>query len=106
MWFTASLLFKSQHQPAANGDPLWEEQIILLEATDELAAKQKAAQRGKAEEHEYRNQAGELVRWSFEQVERLCEIEGGELKDGAELFSRFLRESEVKSILTPFEDER
>lgn len=104
MWFTASLLFKSQHQPPINRDPLWEEQIVLIEAEDESVAKLKAAQRGKAEEHEYRNQTGELVRWSFEHVERLCGIEEDVLKDGTELFSRFLRDSEVKSILTPFDD--
>ena len=103
MWFTASLLFKSQHHPA-NRDSLWEEQIVLIEAEDELAAKQKAVKLGKTGELEYRNQTGELLRWSFEQVERLYEVEGNELKDGTELFSRFLRDSEVKSILTPFND--
>lgn len=104
MWFTASLLFKSEHQAASAGEPLWEEKIILVRAEDEAAAEGKAAQLGKAEEHEYRNQAGELVRWSFERVERVCQMEDDVLKDGVELFSRFLRDSEVKSLLTPFAD--
>lgn len=104
MWFTANLLFKSQRQANVNEGSLWEEQIILIEATNEAAAKQKAEHHGKAQENEYRNQAGELVHWSFEQVERLCEVEDVTLKDGSELFSRFLRDSEVRSILTPFED--
>ena len=103
MWFTASLLFKSGRPAATDREPLWEEQIILLEAGDELAAEQKATQHGKAQEHEYRNQAGEFVQWSFERVERLCQVEASVLKDGTELFSRFLRDSEVKSLLTPFD---
>jgi hypothetical protein len=106
MWFTASLLFKSQPQPTASADPLWEEQIVLLEARDAITAEQKAVQRGTAGEHEDRNQAGELVRWSFERVETVCEVEDSLLQDGTELFSRFLKDSEVKSILTPFEDEQ
>jgi len=70
----------------------------------ENAAKRKTAEHGRAAEHEYRNQAGELVRWSFKQVERVCEIEEGVPKNGTELFSRFFKEFEVKSLLTQFED--
>jgi len=44
------------------------------------------------------------VRWSFKQVERVCEIEEGVPKNGTELFSRFFKEFEVKSLLTQFED--
>src|SRR6266404_4637241 len=82
MWFTSSLLFKSKHRPTASGDPLWEERIILLEAESELVAKRKAVQCGKAEEHQYKNQKGELVHWSFEGVGRLCQVDQAVLKDG------------------------
>ena len=103
MLFSASLLFKSQHEPPSSGEPLWEEKIILLEALDESAAQNKAAQHGKAENHQYRNEKGDLVSWSFVCVERLCQVDDTVLKDGSELFSRFLRDSEVKSLLTPFD---
>jgi hypothetical protein len=104
MWFTASILFKSHGQLPLDGNLLWEERIVLVEAEDESSAERKAAKLGKAEEHEYLNQRGAAVRWTFEKIERICVIEGGLLKDGTELFSRFLRDSEVKSILTRFED--
>ena len=100
----SKLAFQIEASGQVDEGSLWEEQIILIEATNEAAAKQKAERHGKAQENEYRNQAGELVHWSFEQVERLCEVEDVTLKDGSELFSRFLRDSEVRSILTPFED--
>ena len=104
MLFTASLLFKSEHEPPSNGEPLLEEKIVLLEAVDKTAAQNKAAQYGKAEEHQYRNEKGELVSWSFKCVERLCQVDDTILKDESELFSRFLRDSEVKSLLTPFDN--
>jgi hypothetical protein len=105
MFFSGSLLFKSEHQPDSNPYPLWEECVILIEAENESDAKVKAAQHGKAGEHEYKNQAGELVRWSFERVERVCHIDKDALTDGTELFSRFLKDSEVKSLLTSFNAE-
>ena len=102
MWYSASLLFKSERDGICAVEMLWEEQIVLIEAEDEVEAKQKATQYGAAKEHEYRNQKGESVRWVFKQIERVCEVDPT-LKDGAEVFSRFLRESEVKSLLTPFD---
>jgi hypothetical protein len=104
MYFTASLLFKSVHTPSDHEAPVWEEQIILFEAEDASAAERKAAVYGKAHEVEYRNQADELVHWTFERIERVCEIQDDLLKDGTELFSRFLKDAEVKSLLTPFDD--
>ena|ERR1043166_7095937 len=105
MWFTASLLFRSDHRGARNAkEPLWEEQIILFDADDEPAAERKAAQYGQAQEHEYLNRDGELVHWKFVQVESVYQVDAPVLGDGTELFSRFLRDYEVRSLLTPFDD--
>jgi hypothetical protein len=104
MWFAANLFFKSQRENNVDAGPLWEEQIILIEATNEAMARQKAGRQGKAQEIEYRNQTGKRVRWSFEQMAGLYKIETDALKDGTELFSRFLKNSEVGSMLPPFED--
>ena len=103
MWFSASLLFFSEHVGHSVANPLWEEQIILLQGADEDAAKAKAELRGKAEEHEYRNAENHLVRWRFERVERIFQIESETLAEGTEVFSRFLRDTDVKSLLTPFD---
>lgn len=102
MWFCASLLLYSEHAGQPNADPLWEELIILFQAENEESARQKAESRGKAEQHEYRNAENELIRWRFERVERIYEIESEILEDGTEVFSRFLRDAEVKSLLLPF----
>lgn len=46
----------------------------------------------------YEGEPGDMVTWKFEAVDRICDIEDQALKNGAELFSRFLKESEVHSI--------
>ena len=54
-------------------------------------------------ESDYRVSNSSKVIWKFYKIERVFAI-GECIEDGVELFSRFLRESEVESILTPFED--
>jgi hypothetical protein len=105
MKFSASLLFRAEHEnDVPHETTLWQELIILIEAKDELQAEQKAANFGKAQQHDYKNEKEERVSWRFIQIERVCLIDAQVLEDGCELFSRFLRDSEVKSLLTPFQD--
>jgi hypothetical protein len=104
MWFTASLLFKAEHKGVEIQDPLWEEQIVLFQAEESSIAEARAAAYGKAQEHEYANMEGQLIRWVFKKVERVCSIETTALADGTELFSRFLKDSEVQSLFVPFAD--
>lgn len=104
MWFSASLLLKAAHEGEAQPEPLWEETIVLLQARDETDATVQAEQLGKSKEHEYEvaEPSRHLVKWKFVRVERVCSIDEEDLGSGTELFSRFLRSSEVASLLTPF----
>ncbi len=86
------------------GPNLWEEQLILITANDEEIARRKAAEIGNARNQEYVAANGVVVKWVFDRIERVHIIEAMELTEGTEVFSRFLRESEVKSLLTPFEN--
>jgi hypothetical protein len=104
MWFTASLLFKAEHHGVPNYAPLWEEQVVLFQAISEPDAEAKATAYGQSRKHEFTNNEGTLIRWSFQRVERVCVIESENLEDGTELFSRFLRDSEVQSLSVPFAD--
>ncbi|OPY92664.1 MAG: hypothetical protein A4E73_00892 [Syntrophaceae bacterium PtaU1.Bin231] len=111
-YYSVNLLLKSEHlrEPAVN--PLWEERIVLVEAASERDAVREGMRIGKEAEDEYTVSYGgdeegeegqDTLRWTFVQIERVCEISNGEIKNGTELFSRFLRESEIRSILSPFE---
>ena len=65
---------------------------------------QKAKELGQRSEVSYLGEEADLVKWKFVRVERIFEIDDEKLKDGTEVFSRFLRASEVESMLTSFDD--
>jgi len=104
MWFTASLLFKSNIPNEPDSEALWEESIVLIRAANEEEARIKAEDSGKRREHEYLASAGNPVRWTFERIESVHEILAENLEHGTELFSRFLSFSDVQNLLTPFQD--
>jgi|SRR5579872_3695406 len=104
MWYAASLFFRGVHTPPKK-DPKWEESIRLIDAVSEEDARIKASRIGQTEEHSYQTQDGHHLSWKFERVERVYAIDQAKILDGTELFSRFLRESEALSLLTPFEDD-
>jgi hypothetical protein len=103
MWFAAKLLFKSVHTPVPETDPVWEERIVLIRATTENEAKTKASKLGEQAEHDYKTVAGDITTWKFDSV-HIHQIEDTELLDGTEIFSRFLKDAEVRSLKTPFDD--
>jgi len=101
-FYTASLLFRSLHDGGTTPG-LWEESLILIQAISPEEALKKAREVGHARELTYTAIDGSKVAWKFFKVERVFEIMD-ELIDGAEIFSRYLRNSEVESLLTPFDD--
>jgi len=100
MWYSASLLSKGTHREQKTGadDPLWEESIVLLQAESEADARQKAERAGMEEQMSFKAISGEVVDWDFVGVTKVHEILDQSLKEGTELFSRFLRDSEVKIV--------
>lgn len=101
MYYAVNLMYKSERTDS--NAPLWEERIILVSAFDETEAESKALKYSKIEEAQFDTVDSTKVSWKFAQIERVYAIDD-DLEDGVELFSRFLRNSEAESILTPFED--
>jgi hypothetical protein len=87
-----------------NSQSVWEEYFLLIDADTEAEATKKAEELGRDTEHEYLNSDKELVRWRFEKVTKIYPIEASKLSSGTEVFSRFLKDQTVKSLLQPFED--
>jgi hypothetical protein len=87
MWYTAKLLFRSGI-PHGDGRVLEEVSYRLIRADDEAAARSKAAALGRAEQHEYENDQGEVVAWRFLEVAELQDLCEAEIRDGMEVFSR------------------
>jgi hypothetical protein len=103
MWFSASLYFKSRRVTGPEIEGPWEESIILIEAPSQTEAIQMATQIGKRREQQYLAADGFVIKWTFELVERVFELQTSP-KHGCELFSRFLRSDDVNNILRPFDD--
>jgi len=101
MWFCASALSVSEHP---NGSPplerLWEEHLFLVEADNADDAKTKAGKVARSQECSYVSADGSKVTWRFERIWKVHELDS-KPTDGVEVFSRFLKESEVQSILSP-----
>lgn len=106
MWYTANLLFKRTRDRGPNNkdDILWEESIRLIDAASEEEARSSAKKIGESKPVNFETSDG-AVTWTFDRVERVVAIDSESLVNGVELFSRFLRNSEVVSLLTPMEDE-
>jgi hypothetical protein len=103
-WFAASLLFRSIHSGNQCVDgALWEESVRLISAESVEEAQKKAEVLGRDAEVNYAVSENDNVRWIFVQIERIYEIQDEEIVHGSELFSRFLRQSEVESLLKPFD---
>lgn len=106
MWFSVNLLFESVHSDETK-ENYWEEKIIILNCTSEDEAIAGAIDIGKNEEFEYTPVEGhesEKISVIFRKIERIFIIDDEIIKDGSEVFSRMLRDCEVRSILRPFDD--
>jgi Domain of unknown function (DUF4288) len=103
MWYAASLLFQYCHPNDPEPESLWENSIVLIEASTEETARRIAEGIGADAQCEYVADS-DIVQVRFEQIEKIYQIEAEQLVSGTELFSRLLRASEVKSMLTPFDD--
>ena len=101
MYYSVSLMYKNIRNDSR--EPLWEESIILISAMDEDEAKLKAITLAKNQESEYKTRSSTIVKWKLYKVERIFSIED-DLVNGTELFSRFLKESEARSLLESFDD--
>ncbi|MDR0274335.1 MAG: DUF4288 domain-containing protein [Burkholderiaceae bacterium] len=108
IFYSAALLFRSLRNGAYLPENLWEESVILIRAYSPEEALEKANKIGRTGGTTYTATDGSEVTWEFFKVECVFQviddlaIDG--LADGAEVFSRFLRNSEVESLLTPFEE--
>jgi hypothetical protein len=102
-FYSASILSRSIRNNSVSSHDLWEESVILIRADTPEEAMEKATATGRSMGTTYEAIDGSMVTWEFFKVESVFEILDT-IGEGAEIFSRFLRNSEVESLLTPFND--
>jgi len=103
-WFSVETFFEGINMSMTNVTSLWEQSIILVEAENNERAKTNAKKIAIENEHEYQAIDGSVIKWKFRDLGNVFEVDSESLVDGIEIFSRFLRESEVKSLLTPYKE--
>jgi hypothetical protein len=106
MWYGVSLLFENCHVGEPAHRNLWEERILLVDASSDAAAARVGKRLGKAEEHEYTSATGDRIQCRFRRVDSVYAIDADAVETGTEVFSRFLRASEVASLRTPFKEDK
>ena len=90
-WFSARLLFVALVDGVHPPDALEEESIRLLRASSSEDATRRADELGAASTHEYENEAGQTVQWTFLETIEVQDLCTEDLGDGAEVFSTFRR---------------
>jgi hypothetical protein len=82
---------------APDHEPMYEESILLVEASSREEAAVKAEVFANREETSYLNADGETVTWSFQEIIHVWEIFGDDrkLQDGDEIYSRLFRDYEA-----------
>lgn len=103
MWFGIELFFEGRNQTNPQEESLWEQRVLLLDAASEFVARVESERIGRESEHEYIAVNGGRIKWEFYAVGGLHKIDADTIANKTEVFSRFLRPKDVKSILTPFD---
>ena len=85
--------------------PLYEERFLLVRATSEEEASEKAIQQSN-QPLSYQNQYSETVTWIFKEVVEAKEVNIDKLVDGTEIFARFFQNYEAynAALQQKFED--
>jgi len=101
MWFSINTLY--EYVVEGESDNLWEEIIEVILADSEDKAKARIEKIGHSREHSYEGGNGDDVNVKYRGIERIFFIEDQKIESGTEVFTRFLKASEVKSILEKFD---
>ena len=98
---SVSLLFSAQITNLSQWslEDLFEEIIVVFDCVDDDDLKQKSLEWSKMHEHEYKNEAGEMVYWKFVEILHISPLETDEIQSGIEIFSRFLTRKQVNTLI-------
>ena len=95
-WYLAKIVYRIICGDG-NHTPQFDEQLRLIEATDNFQAFQKARLLGHREQDNFLNVQDKPVHWKFLDVTELLEINN--LSDGLEIFSQIKEEPHEKDYL-------
>lgn len=82
----AAVLVYAADSSAAGDQPLYQETVTLVRANSVSHAEERARGFARAQETEYLNEQGEVIRWTFKHLIDVSEV--SDLGDGAEVYTR------------------
>lgn len=103
MDYSVALVLRGKHESGRAA--LWEFVVLLVEASEEDEARAKAEQLAARYETDFRTVDGDTVSWRLEAVQKVALIDYGADRNGTELYSTFLTDSEARSILEPMAED-
>lgn len=92
MWYSTTLIFRSDIGGVTSIRPLCEERVVLFDTSDEQEALKAAEQYGRKEAHSYANVRGENVIWRFVGVDKIQALDSPST-EGWEVAAKFVRRS-------------
>ncbi len=92
-WYAVVLLFTSEIDSLVHLRPLCEERVVLFRGANQDDITRQSQEYGLAEQHSYKNERGQEVRWRFHQILTIDELEDPATDAGWEVASRFSRRS-------------
>lgn len=88
-WFSVKVILRATHSNSPPSDDLYDETVVVVAASSEEVALERATQIAQAETGQYDNVYGEVVTWGVERVLPPFELRCDELTDGMEVYGRF-----------------
>src|SRR5258705_7294 len=98
-WYVAEVIVRCRAGKTSKGKTLYDRQIKVLRASTDEMAYERALKLGSAENHSYKNSAGETISWEFVGLGNLQTLGDKKISDGTEIHSRLERgnpKSEVR----------
>ena len=93
-WFTAECIYYRHGLESLTPDAIVAEaRYFLIEAASEEQAHEKAIAIAKHREHSYINADGDPLEWRLKGVARVVELFDRELKEGSEVFYKYLTDT-------------
>lgn len=95
-WYLVKIVFRIICGDG-NHNPQFDEQLRILQASDEFHAFQKGRKLGENEQDNFLNAANKPVHWKFIDISEIHKLD--ELKDGAEMYSRIHEEENADTFI-------
>ena len=100
MFYIAIILYEAASD-APGYQSLYEESFVLIQASSEEEAREKATIHAQGQLSSYQNEFGETITWLFKQIIDVSPVLSETFEDGADLYARYFRNMQAYSAFEP-----